>query len=54
MVDRAVAEARGWDSPELDAAIVSGIERARRSAEEEEWESGDAVRQRGRAGNGVE
>ena len=33
MMDRALAEAKGWDEPELDAAIVSGIERARRPAE---------------------
>ena len=36
MMDRALAEARGWDEPELDPAIVSGIERARRRAEEED------------------
>lgn len=35
MMDRALADARGWDEPELDAAIVSGIERARRRAAEE-------------------
>ena len=36
MVDRALAESRGWDEPELDQAIVSGIERARRRAGEAE------------------
>ena len=36
MMDRALAEAGQWDEPELDEAIVSGIERARRRAEEEE------------------
>ena len=33
---RALAEERGWDEPELDAAIVSEIERARRRAGSED------------------
>ena len=36
MMDRALAEAWQWDEPELDEAIVSGIERARRRAGEED------------------
>ena len=36
MMDRALAEAWQWDEPELDEAMVSGIERARRRAEEED------------------
>ena len=34
MMDRALAEAWQWDEPELDEAIVSGIERSRRRAED--------------------
>ena len=36
MMDRALAEAWQWDEPELDEAIVSGIERSRRRAAEED------------------
>ena len=36
MMDRALAEAWQWDEPELDAAIVSGIERSRRRVEDDD------------------
>ena len=36
MMDPARAEARGWDEPGLDEAIVSGIESARRRAGKED------------------